>query len=499
VSEERQKKFCLDLLTSVGLDPKDAGGSLSFTGPTDPIYDSPYFLAEGTSAILGAIGSAVAQIWKARSGEEQDIVVDRLHAVQALHRVNFLRQSDYPIILTMPSNPTSWTHRCKDGRFMETNTGLRHLELAMLDLLDCANTDAACREAFMLWNASELEEKIARHNLCGAVHRTCQEWRKHPQGMALMESPVITIEKISDSAPEPFAPAQRPLSGVRVLDHTHIIAGPMVSNALAEQGADVLHVACHKHERVSIAWIDTGFGKLSCYLDLDEPRDMARYNDLVKDGDVVVEGYAPGVMDRRGFSARRLAQLRPGLIYLSECTYGHTGPWALRKGFENIAQAATGVSIDHGSEDSPIMCPALFMNDYGTGYLGALGVLAALIRRAKEGGSYHVRVSLCRTAMYFQDLGEVPMDERRAKLTGRLQEGIVSSILPAAAINEINNSAVLIQTQTGLGTITHMAPVIQYSKTKAYWERPLVYLGASKAEWPDRSPNSKTAVTSLRR
>jgi hypothetical protein len=112
--------------------------------------------------------------------------------------------------------------------------------------------------------------------------------------------------------------------------------------------------------------------------------------------------------------------------------------------------------------------------------------LAALIRRAKEGGSYHVRVSLCRTAMHFQDLGEVPTNERRVKLQGRLQEGIVSSILPTAAINNINNSAVLIQTQTGLGTITHMAPVIQYSKTKAFWERPLVYLGASKAEWPDR-------------
>jgi crotonobetainyl-CoA:carnitine CoA-transferase CaiB-like acyl-CoA transferase len=473
-------------MTSVGLDPKDAGGSLSFTGPTDPIYDSPYFLAEGTSSILGAIGSAVAQIWKARSGEEQDIVVDRLHAVQALHRVNFLKQSGYPIILSAAFNPTGLTHRCGDGRFIETTTALRHLELAMLDLLDCANTDAACREAYMQWNAFELEETIAHHNLCGAVHRTRQEWRKHQQGAALMESPVIAIEKIGDSAPEPFSPAPRPLSGVRILDHTHIIAGPMVSNALAEQGADVLHVACHKHERVSIAWIDTGFGKLSCYLDLDTARDIDRYNDLIKDGDVVVEGYAPGVMDRRGFSARRLAQLRPGLIYLSECTYGHTGPWALRKGFENIAQAVTGVSIDHGSEDSPIMCPALFMTDYGTGYLGALGVLAALIRRSKEGGSYHVRVSLCRTAMHFQNLGEVPTDERRVKLKGKLQEGIASSMLPTAAINDINNSAVLIQTETGLGTITHMAPVIQYSKTKAFWERLLVYLGASKAEWPDR-------------
>ena len=492
--EERQTKLYSDLLASVGLNPKDAGGSINFTGPTDPIYDSPYYLAEGMSAILGAIGTAVAQIWKMRSGEEQDVTVDRLHAVQAMHRVNFLKQNGDPIVLTACFNPTGLTHRCLDGRFFEATTTLRHLELGMLDLLDCANTDDACREAYMKWNSFELEEAVAHHNLCGAVHRSRDEWRKHPQGKALMDLPVITIEKIGDSAPEPFAPAERPLSGVRILDHTHIIAGPMVGNALAEQGADVLHVARQEDERVPTNWIDTGFGKLACNLNLDIPRNVDKFNDLVMDGcDVVVEGYAPGHMDKRGFSARRLAQLRPGLIYVSETAYGHVGPWALRKAWENIAQAVTGVTIDHGSEDSPFKAPVELMTDYGTGYLGALGTLAALIRRAKEGGSYHVRVSLCRTAMYFQDMGTVAMDERRKKLVGRLQEGFASSIRPTAAINEINNSAVLIETETGLGTLTHMAPIIQYSKTKGYWERPVAYLGASKAEWPARAALKATA------
>jgi hypothetical protein len=227
--EERQTKFYADLLATVGLDPKDAGGSINFTGPTDPIYDSPYYLAEGMSAILGAIGTAVAQIWKMRGGEEQDVTVDRLHAVQAMHRVNFLKQNGDPIVLTACFNPTGLTHRCLDGRFFEATTTLRHLELGMLDLLDCANTDDACREAYMKWNSFDLEEAVAHHNLCGAVHRGREEWRKHPQGKALMDLPVITIEKIGDSAPEPFAPAERPLSGVRILDHTHIIAGPIWS------------------------------------------------------------------------------------------------------------------------------------------------------------------------------------------------------------------------------------------------------------------------------
>jgi hypothetical protein len=164
---------------------------------------------------------------------------NRLHAIQALHRVNFLKQNGYPIILTAPFNSTGLMHHCGDGRFFEATTTTRHLELAMLDLLDCANNDASCREAYMKWNAFELEEAVAHHNLCGAVHRTRAEWRAHPHGMALAQLPVITIEKIGESAPEPFGPADRPLSGIRILDHTLIIAAPMVGNALAEQGAHI--------------------------------------------------------------------------------------------------------------------------------------------------------------------------------------------------------------------------------------------------------------------
>jgi hypothetical protein len=336
----------------------------------------------------------------------------------------------------------------------KTTVTTRHLEIAMLDLLDCANNDAACREAYMKWDAFALEEAVAHHNLCGAVHRTRAEWRKHPQGKALMELPVITIEKIGDSAPEPFTTAERPLSGIRILDYTHIIAAPMVGNSLAEQGADVLHIACHKLECVTTNWIDTGFGKLACVLDLDTTRDINRFNDLVQDGCGIVEGYAPGRMDKRGLLRTPLGPASSGLIYLCESAYGHVAPWALRKGWDNLAQAATGVMIDHGSENSPVPAPPIYLTDYGTGYPGALG--------------------------------EVAMDERRKKLTSRLQEGIASSFHPTAAIDEVNNSAVLIETETGLGTLTHMAPVIQCSRAIAFWERPVVYLGASKAEWPER-------------
>ena len=192
----------------------------------------------------------MAQIWKMRSGEEQDIIVDRRHAVQAMHSVNFQAQNGDPFSLVEVRKPTGLTHRCLDCRFFEATTTLRHLELGMLDLLDCANTDDACRDAYMQWNSFELEDAVARHNLSGGAVRSREEWRKHPQGIALMQLPVITIEKTGDSAPEPFGPAKRPLSGLRVLDHTHIVAGPTIGRTLAEQGADVLQVCRLGDERI---------------------------------------------------------------------------------------------------------------------------------------------------------------------------------------------------------------------------------------------------------
>jgi crotonobetainyl-CoA:carnitine CoA-transferase CaiB-like acyl-CoA transferase len=484
--EQQQDRMMRDLLSMVGL-PETLGSGVRFSGPGDPLYDSPLYLAQGAAALHGAIGAAVCEIWRQRSGQSQTVDIDRLHAVQSLHRVTFLRQNGYPVEHTELFNATALSHRCVDGRFIEMSSSLHHLEQGVLQVLRCENTPAAVREACMGWTAAELEQALNRAGQCGTVHRSREEWRQHPQGIALGGIPAITIEKIGESDPVPFAEADRPLSGLRVLDHTHVLAGPMISSVLAEQGADVVRFNCNRlEEDITCHAIDTGFGKLAAWLDLARPDDLVRYVEMVKDGcDVVTEGYRPGSMDQRALGARRLAQIRPGLIYTSVSAYGHVGPWAMRKAFDNGAQASTGITFEHGSSDSPMYAPVQMLTDYGTGYLGALGTLAALIRRANEGGSYHVQVSLARTGMWFQDLGTV---DRSHALDGQLMEELMATQKPTVVRDKVNESAILIETETPLGTLTHMAPVAQYSHTKSYWDRPVVPLGSSKLRWPERRP-----------
>jgi crotonobetainyl-CoA:carnitine CoA-transferase CaiB-like acyl-CoA transferase len=183
----------------------------------------------------------------------------------------------------------------------------------------------------------------------------------------------------------------------------------------------------------------------------------------VRNADVFSQGYRPGIMDKHGLSLEQLAKERPGIIYLSISCYGHGGPFSNRGGWEQIGQCTTGICLDNGDE-RPKLLPASAC-DYTTGYNGALGVLLALARRAREGGSYHVRVSLCRSGMYIYKQGKVSYQEADMGLTG-------------AELNSIR-----IESQGGHGTLKHLGPVLKMSETKPYWDRPSPTLGSSKPEW----------------
>lgn len=355
----------------------------------------------------------------------------------------------------------------------------------MLEPLNCINTKEAVDAAYLKWNAFELEEEINKHGLCGAVVSNRQEWRAHPQGKALLGLPLVTIEKIGESEPMPFATADRPLSGIRILDLAHLVAGPTMGNVLAEQGADVLHINPPNREQILTNIMDTGWGKLSAYLDLNEPADAAKLKDLIRDGcDVFVQSYRPGALKDRGFSPEDVAKLRPGIIGVDVSAFGHVGPWAGRKGWENIARACTGLTVEHGSPDEPMFAPG-FLTDYSTGFAAALGVLAALIRRAREGGSYRVSVSLSRVCMWYQDLGIVPTEER-ARFKRHLQEETGRCLNPKVG-DGFNDHVELLETDTPFGRLTHMAPLAKYSETPGRWERPTVPLGYHRVEWPARN------------
>jgi len=260
------------------------------------------------------------------------------------------------------------------------------------------------------------------------------------------------------------------LSGVRVIDFTHRLAGPVASRMLAEQGADVLHVSSIHQDDVLSVVLDTGLGKRAAFADLENPRDCERVRQLAEQGDVLVTSFRPGALDRRGLSPRDLARVRPGFIYLSVSCFGDGGPWAGRRGWDNNAQASAGIYATQGSLESPEVVPTGYLADYLAAYLGAAGVLAALIRRAREGGSYHVKVSLTRSAMWVLELGL--LEDRAAAMTLQMP-------LPRESdLSRMND--------TPYGEVEFEAPVTQYSETKAYWDKPAVPLGANQLEWLPR-------------
>jgi crotonobetainyl-CoA:carnitine CoA-transferase CaiB-like acyl-CoA transferase len=199
---------------------------------------------------------------------------------------------------------------------------------------------------------------------------------------------------------------ERPLSGVRVLDLTRVLAGPVATRFLAAHGAQVLRVGAEHLPEVPGLVISTAFGKHSCRLDLRTPAGAAALRDLVAGADVFVQSYRPGALEALGFGPRELAALRPGIVCVDISAYGSRGPWAGRRGFDSLVQMACGIAHEGGGGSRPHPLPAQVL-DHATGYLAAFGAMAALLRRPVEGGSWRVRLSLARTAQWLDGFGRI--------------------------------------------------------------------------------------------
>ena len=316
-------------------------------------------------------------------------------------------------------------------------------------------------------DAQELEDAFHENGLVGGIMRSRQEWEAHPHGGAVAHLPLFEVKKIGDSAPELLRPGPRPLSGVRVLDCTRVIAAPVGGRTLAEHGADVLHVRAPGLASNGYLDIDTNHGKLSTYLDLRRPEEAARLRALAQEADVFSQSYRPRTLAARGFGPEELAALRPGIVYATLSAYGHEGPWCDRRGFDTLVQTTTGFVHEESGPDEPRHLPAQAM-DYVSGYLLAFGVMTALKRRATEGGSYLVRVSLAQTGHWIHSLGRVPAQEA---LPGLLQREDVQDLMTEA--------------DSPFGRLRHVAPAVQLSETPARWSRPSVPFGTHPAEWPE--------------
>lgn len=455
---ERQKQILAEIARGLGL-PQTATSTVQVE--QSPTYvDSVVEVADFAVALMGALGGAVASIGERRGLGPQRVKVDRRHAALLFNEVAHFFQSGWQFDISAVFTPVNGFYRTRDDREIFFNGAYPHLRDGILRFLDCPSDRNAIARRVARHDAQPLEDELSTLGLCAAIKRSPEEWRDHPQGRALADVPLIELSRLADSGVVSLKPAAfRPLERLRVLDFTHVVAGPTVGKLLAEHGADVIHCRYPYQDHILGFDIDTSFGKKNTYLDLRADTDRQRALGLVRECDVFVQGFRPGSFARYGFGPEELCRINPNLIYVEVNAYGFQGPWAERRGWEQLAQAATGLAALHSAKlGKSALVPAYF-NDYGSGCLGALGVLTALLRRADEGGSWLVRVALAKTAM----LGTRFADNRETAIP------IVDSELDRYLVDQ----------DSPIGLLTRVGPAIGLERTPAYVDRAGSFPGSS--------------------
>ena len=386
--------------------PNEALSQIRLTG-AEPVLPSSFAVGTAAQASIAASALAAAELWRLRGGRHQLVTVDMRHAAMEFRSERYFRVDGKEPAEAW--DKIAGTYRCGDGRWVRMHTNFPHHRDGVLALLACDYDKAAVQQALRGWRAEEFEDAAAHAGLVVTAKRSFGEWDQHPQGIAVGALPVFSIERIGDAPPQPLPAAQRPLGSVRVLDLTRIIAGPVCGRALAAHGADVLLVTAPHLPSIEPLVIDTGRGKLSCRIDLRDRIGQSTLRALLRDADVFVQGYRPGALQSLGFGPEEVAQLRPGIVYVSLSAYGHVGPWAGRRGFDSLVQTASGFNeaeAQAAGTDQPRPLPAQAI-DHATGYLMAFGAITALARRCTESGSWHIRVSLAQTGKWLRQLGRI--------------------------------------------------------------------------------------------
>ena len=453
--------------------PEQRVRELEITGGNDPILPTPFRIGGCSAAALGAVGLAISDLWESRTGRSQEVAVDTRQATASLRSGKYM-QMDGATVST-ERNTVMGVYPAKNGRWSYLHCNFPNHRAAALGVLGVSEDREAVSKAVAQWDALELEEAIIAAKGAGGMVRSIEEWAQHPQAAAVASLPLMEIVKIGDSPPEKLPDGDRPLSGIRVLDLTRVLAGPTCARTLAEHGADVLKITAAHLPNIGYQEYDTGHGKLSSNLDLREQRDLETLRGLVRESDVFSQGYRPGTLGTRGLSPQELAQLRPGIVYVSLSAFSHVGPWASRRGFDTVVQTVSGITsrqgdLFPGAVPGPQFYPVSAI-DYLTGYLMAFGALVALERRTREGGSWLVRISLAQVGHWLVGRGQVPDNELKD----------VPGEFTSAELDRWS-----MESHTPVGRLRHLGPVVRLSETPPRWARPSVPLGYNEPVWPER-------------
>ncbi len=362
--------------------------------------------------------------------------------------------------------PLSRFWRTADG-WVRTHANYPHHRARLLAALGVAEDPDAVAAALAERSAAEIEETVSAAGGLAVALRTPGEWAAHGQGAAVRGRPLVERARL-DSAParvltrvgrDPLLPA----AGLRVLDLTRVIAGPVATRTLALLGADVLRVDSPGLPEIPDQHADTGFGKRSALLDLGADRETLE--ELLGSADVVVTGYRPGALDRFGLTPGALAARRPGVVVAELSAWGAYGPWGGRRGFDSLVQVATGIAVFEGAQGRPGALPAQAL-DHGTGYLLAAGVLRALTEQTDEGGSRLVRVALARTAGWLLE------EAGREGAAGGRRAG-----------DDLDPGPWLAEADGPLGRLRYALSPVTFADGPRDWARPPGGWGTDTARW----------------
>ncbi|HYE41345.1 MAG TPA: CoA transferase [Ramlibacter sp.] len=443
--------------------PDEALHFAHLTG-SDPVYPSSFAVATAAQSTIAAAALAACEVGHARGTPRQTVSVDATHAA-----VECLGWFSIDGHVPEPWDRFSGLYRTRDGWVRIHANFAHHREgaLRLLGLAPATADRAAAEQAMLRWDAQDFENAAAQAGLVATRLRSFDEWDASPAGQAVAAQPLFTVTRIGD-APPLALPAlgedQRPLEGVRVLDLTRILAGPVGGRALAAYGADVMLVnAPHLPNIEAIA--DTSRGKRSALVDLRSAEGADAMRALLADAHVFLQGYRPGGLQALGFGPQDAAAHRPGIVYVSLTAYGAQGPWSGRRGFDSLVQTAMGFNHAEaeaaGDPAKPRPLPMQIL-DQATGYLIAFGAAAALLRQQREGGSWHVQVSLAQTGHWLRQLG-------------RVDAGF--AVAPPALEPFLETSA------SAYGQLQAVRHAAQLGRTPAVWVRPSARPGDAPARW----------------
>ena len=444
--------------------PEAALSRITFAGH-DPVLPSSFAIGTAAAVSIGAEALAAALMLAQRGGPAPGVRVALRDAAIEFRSERYLRVNGAP-------PPDLWDaiaglYRAKDG-WVRLHTNFPHHRDGVLRLLGCTHEREAVARALAGWEAESFDRAATEAGLAVARLRSFDAWDASQEGAALTGQNPVSLTRFGDAPAVPLSSAARPLAGLRVLDLTRVIAGPVAGRALASYGADVLAISAPHLPQMAPLAIDTGRGKLSAFLDLREEKARETLQELVRTADVFLQSYRPGALDHYGFSAEEVARLRPGLVHATLSAYGFAGPWAARRGFDSLVQTASGFNdaeAKAAGEATPRPLPAQAL-DHASGHLLAFGIIAALLRRAAEGGSFRVRVSLARTGLWLRSLG-------------RVANGFAC---PDPGFSDISDR--LEETDSGFGRLTVVRPAAEIPASPARHGRPAMPLGTHPAHWP---------------